>query len=382
MATIGQPQRFINALNQLEKSAKVSKKPLNELNKLVCNIANITNITNITNSTNSSEFNGLMNGGVKVFESRIDKLITKLNSQNSGMLQEKSTKLNFVKKTLLASIGTKEKHSLETEKSNLIEKYNNENNKLSKLETEISSIKENIQKKELEIEHLNTTDAVSSLIADHQNRISGKINAEIENYNKDIKKLDASIKNHKNKSLTKRNELIKKIPDIGDSLDKAKKGEIFKVENNNFLGKIKTTWQSHLTSDSFAMKNFGYELKDGLKEYSGKTKVPNLEGRKFTENVQQYFKVLNKIEELQNKKNQLSTEHNNKIQHYNKELIVSEKNNVQETMNSYTDSLNKLKTELDKLNNTKDMYQNQLAVLETSITRNQEQQNKLQEHSS
>ncbi|MEY0604559.1 hypothetical protein, partial [Providencia huaxiensis] len=83
MATISQPQRFINAPNKLEVSSKVSKKPLNELNKLVGNIAKTTN------STDSSEFNRLMSGGTEVFESRIDKLITKLNSQNSGMLQEK-----------------------------------------------------------------------------------------------------------------------------------------------------------------------------------------------------------------------------------------------------------------------------------------------------
>nr|EIL1983634.1 hypothetical protein [Providencia rettgeri] len=108
MATISQPQRFINALNKLEVSSKVSKKPLNELNKLVGNIAKITN------STDSSEFNRLMSGGTEVFESRIDKLIEKLKSQNSGMYQEKSTKLNFVKTTLLASIGAKEKCTLET----------------------------------------------------------------------------------------------------------------------------------------------------------------------------------------------------------------------------------------------------------------------------
>ncbi|ELY3854267.1 hypothetical protein AB6H27_17550 [Providencia huaxiensis] len=364
MATISQPQRFINALNKLEVSSKVSKKPLNELNKLVGNIAKITN------STDSSEFNRLMSGGTEVFESRIDKLITKLNSQNSGMLQEKSTKLNFVKTTLLASIGAKEKCTLETKKLNLIEKYNNTKNELNGIKNDIIKTEEKINKKKLEIEFLKTPDVVSLLAEDHQGLVTEKIATAIENYNKGIKQLDTAIENNKNKSLTKRNELVKKIPDIGDSLDKAIKGEIFKVENSGFFGEIKTTWKSYLTSDSFAMKKFGFELKDGHKEFSGKTKVPNLEGRNFTENVQQYFVALDKIQELQNKKNELSTEHENKIQNYSKELNVSVQNYVQEKMNSCTTSLNKLQTELDKQNNTKDMYQNQLAGLETSITSN------------
>ncbi|MGB5117098.1 MAG: hypothetical protein WBO26_09030 [Providencia rettgeri] len=375
MATISQLQHFINALNQLEKSGKVSKKPLNELNKLVGNIAKITN------STDSSEFNRLMSGGTEVFESRIDKLITKLNSQNSGMYQDKSKKLNFVKTTLLASIGAKEKHALETEKSNLIEKYNNTKNELNGLKNDIIKTEEKINKKKLEIEFLKMSDAVSLLAEDHQGLVTEKIATAIENYNEGIKQLDTAIENNKNKSLTKRNELVKKIPDIGDSLDKAIKGEIFKVENNRFFGEIKTTWKNHLTSDSFAMKKFGVESKDGHKEFSEKTKVPNFEGRNFTENVKQYFVALDKIQELQNKKNELSTEHENKIQNYSKELNVSVQNYVQEKMNSCTTSLNKLKTELDKQNNTKDMYQNQLAGLETSITSNQEQQKGLQQYS-
>lgn len=364
MATISQPQRFINALNKLEVSSKVSKKPLNELNKLVGNIANITN------STDSSEFNRLMSGGTEVFESRIDKLIEKLKSQNSGMYQEKSTKLNFVKTTLLASIGAKEKCTLETKKSNLIEKYNNTKNELNGIKNDIIKTEEKINKKKLEIEFLKTPDVVSLLAEDHQGLVTEKIATAIENYNKGIKQLDTAIENNKNKSLTKRNELVKKIPDIGDSLDKAIKGEMFKVENSRFVGEIKTTWKSYLTSDSFAMKKFGFELKDGHKEFSGKTKVPNLEGRNFMENVQQYFVALDKIQELQNKKNELSTEHENKIQNYSKELNVSVQNYVQEKMNSCTTSLNKLQTELDKQNKTKDMYQNQLAGLGTSITSN------------
>ncbi|KAF1368369.1 hypothetical protein [Yokenella regensburgei] len=129
------------------------------------------------------------------------------------------------------------------------------------------------------------------------------------------------------------------VSNAEQDLKKAEAGYIYDKRDTGFGT---TSWSDHLGSDKYAIKNFGYDLKEGHREYSDLIKVPNHEGKQWQKLMQNFGDAPKNIKALQREISQLKNEYKSDISQVKLENNLSAKQEIEQRIDFKQKSIRSL----------------------------------------
>ncbi|MBP6080399.1 MAG: hypothetical protein KA732_03875 [Providencia sp.] len=366
---ISQASRFVAAFNKLESSDKVSKKPLNELSKLVNNIEKIVN---------SSEAKSLTFAGTKSLESRFNALDIKLNKQNSGMLKEKSTKLESIKQSFLKSLSKIEGNELANEKRTLTKELSLSSTALTDVQQNLKQIENKVKDNDNNLKICSDPSESAKLLESFKEKnssIDNQITQKKSEGSDKIKKMDDQIKNVKSNLLGQIKQIAgDKFSGIKEDLRKAEAGKIYESDKNG-LGA--TSWKAHINDSSYAMEKFGFKLVSGHREYSSKGKELNSTASKFNELVKNYLDPSSTVNNLKMEKQKFTAKLDNQLTELENNKKFTSVDDLKNEIKVFEQD--KIVLNESKLENQKNirMLESKIQRLDEKLTENSKKQNDL-----
>jgi len=288
------------------------------------------------------------------------KLFDKLESQNSKMHDKKEEKLKNIQQKLAPVVQDIHKNEINAHNAKVNAEIKNladdlqlisrnvsqEKNEIAKLQEKIINADVQIKKLHNEIKPLadalkNTTPEDFAAkdarrLKDTEAKISkleAQKNAEISTLNKKI-----AVQENSRAALLDfaRN---KGVSGAEQDLIKAESGAIY---DNRDMGLGTISWREHLGSDKYAIKHFGYDLKEGRRQFSDPIKVPNHDGKQWQKLVQNVDEAPKNIKDLQRQISQLKNEYKSNIGQVKLENRLSAKQDIEQRINSKQEAIHSL----------------------------------------
>lgn len=341
-----------NSLSIREQNSFISayKNLLNENDKRI-HKSDVNTLQKILNKCDKVEVGRLLMNKMEscpkdptALENTFRKLFNKLETQKSGMHEVKEDKLKNIQQKLVPVVQDINNAKI----SSLIREHNihvnflsngisDEKKAIAKLEKIITDtdVQTKILQNEIELlaTELNSTSQLDFAAKDAQRAkdIEIKISKLESLQHAEISTLINKITLHEN-SRAKLLEFAVKQGFSGaeQDLKKAESGAIFDDRDKGFGT---TSWREHLGSDKYAIKHFGYVLKEGRREYSTPTKVPNQEGRQWQKLMQNFNDAPKNIQALKRELTQLKNEYKSEVSQVESESRPSEKQQILQRIN-------------------------------------------------
>lgn len=348
----------IATLQNLIKSDKIHKSDVNKLNKMLNSVDTVVN---------SKEFMSKMRDILKdpeAFKNIFCELFSKLNGQNSKMLNEKWEKLENIQNKLMPVVKNIHTAEINGKLSDLSSDLKFNSMDINTLENEITAnqksnatLNNQIGRLEKQLEPLyvtlNTTTEAAFIAADEK-RIE-KAEAKIETlsckFNLDIEKNIGKIKELKNI----RHQLVdfaKKhnVAGVESDLKRAESGAIF---NNQDMGFGTTSWKEHMSSEKYAKTKFGTVEKLGSHSYSPSKTEPNAAGKNWLKMMEKNNKAPGEIKILNREIHNLKKNHESEVRQINFDSSTPKKEIITQSIKAIKDDLSFLKgqkeSNLDKI---------------------------------
>lgn len=287
-------------------------------------------------------------------------LFDKLEAQNSKMHDKKEEKLKNIQQKLAPVVQDIHKNEINAHNA----KVNGEikgladdlqliSRNISQEKNEITKLKEEINKADVQIKKLHNeikplADALKNTssedfavkdakrLKDTEAKIS-KLEAK---QNAEISTLNNKIAAHENSRAVLLDFARKHgVSSAEQDLRKAESGAIY---DNRDTGFGTTSWREHLGSDKYAIKHFGYDLKEGRRQYSDLIKVPNHKGKQWQKLMQNFDDAPKNIRALQREISQLKNEYKSDIGQVKLENRLSAKQEIEQRINFKQEAIHSL----------------------------------------
>lgn len=288
------------------------------------------------------------------------KLFDKLEAQNSKMYDKKEEKLKNIQQKLAPVVLDIHKNEINAHNAKiaaeieglsdglqLISKnISHEKNEIAKLQGSIDKTDAQIKKLHNEIKPL--ADALKDTSpkdfaakdAERLKNTEVKISKLEAEQNAEISTLNKKIAAHENSRAVLLDFARRHgVSNAEQDLKKAEAGYIYDKRDTGFGT---TSWSDHLGSDKYAIKNFGYDLKEGRREYSDLIKVPNHEGKQWQKLMQNFGDAPKNIKALQREISQLKNEYKSDISQVKLENNLSAKQEIEQRIDFKQKSIRSL----------------------------------------
>ncbi|WP_312284722.1 hypothetical protein [Yokenella regensburgei] len=288
------------------------------------------------------------------------KLFDKLEAQNSKMHDKKEEKLKNIQQKLAPVVLDIHKNEINAHNAKiaaeieglsdglqLISKnISHEKNEIAKLQGSIDKTDAQIKKLHNEIKPL--ADALKDTSpkdfaakdAERLKNTEVKISKLEAEQNAEISTLNKKIAAHENSRAVLLDFARRHgVSNAEQDLKKAEAGYIYDKRDTGFGT---TSWSDHLGSDKYAIKNFGYDLKEGRREYSDLIKVPNHEGKQWQKLMQNFGDAPKNIKALQREISQLKNEYKSDISQVKLENNLSAKQEIEQRIDFKQKSIRSL----------------------------------------
>lgn len=288
------------------------------------------------------------------------KLFDKLEAQDSKMHDKKEEKLKHIQQKLAPVVQDIHKNEINAHNAKingeikdlanglqLISKnIYHEKNEITKLQGNIDNAEAQIKKLHNEIKPL--ADALKNTSpkdfaakdAERLKNTEAKISQLVAKQNAEISTLNKKIAAHENSRAVLLDFARKHgVSSAEQDLKKAEDGYIYDKRDTGFGT---TSWKDHLGSDKYAIKNFGYDLKEGRRQYSDLIKVPNHEGKQWQKLMQNFDNAPKNIKALQREISQLNNEYKRDINQVKLENRLSAKLEIEQRINSKQETIRSL----------------------------------------
>ncbi|MGK0704921.1 hypothetical protein ACSFCW_15780 [Yokenella regensburgei] len=288
------------------------------------------------------------------------KLFDKLEAQNSKMHDKKEEKLENIQQKLAPVVLDIHKNEINAHNAKiaaeikglsdglqLISKnISHEKNEIAKLQGSIDKTDAQIKKLHNEIKPL--ADALKDTSpkdfaakdAERLKNTEVKISKLEAEQNAEISTLNKKIAAHENSRAVLLDFARRHgVSNAEQDLKKAEAGYIYDKRDTGFGT---TSWSEHLGSDKYAIKNFGYDLKEGRREYSDLIKVPNHEGKQWQKLMQNFGDAPKNIKALQREISQLKNEYKSDISQVKLENNLSAKQEIEQRIDFKQKSIRSL----------------------------------------
>lgn len=334
-------------LYELCTADKVSKKPLGKLGKLVGELGRAQNNSELMNEI---KLTGKSTGDLKgLFIS----LHGRLAGQNSRMFDKKQRQLKSIEKIIIPvakeiDIGKKMLRIDSVEGEIRVTKK-----EVAKLDGENRKNGKKIARLEESIRWANTSDSdLESIRNKRRERAVERIANVQKQYERKISTIDSEIQSLTNSKDRAVEHASSHGVAVSRLLDLAIAGKVYDLKDTGFGPTMLST---HIASDEFAMKEFGYVKKEGYGKYAQDIKVPNAEGEMWKRLLKVFMGSPAKLDKLQSTKAELEKEYRQLVVLMTREAEspdnkisgqeINEKNNYISTFKEENESREKKITE-------------------------------------
>ncbi|QIU89197.1 hypothetical protein [Yokenella regensburgei] len=343
---------YKNLLNDSDK--RIHKGDVNTLNRILnkCDKVEVGQLLMTKMESYPKDPAGLKNTFSKLFD--------KLEAQNSKMHDKKEEKLKNIQQKLAPVVLDIHKNEINAHNAKiaaeikglsdglqLISKnISHEKNEIAKLQGSIDKTDAQIKKLHNEIKPL--ADALKDTSpkdfaakdAERLKNTEVKISKLEAKQNAEISTLNKKIAAHENSRAVLLDFARRHgVSNAEQDLKKAEAGYIYDKRDTGFGT---TSWSDHLGSDKYAIKHFGYDLKEGRREYSDLIKVPNHEGKQWQKLMQNFGDAPKNIKALQREISQLKNEYKSDISQVKLENNLSAKQEIEQRIDFKQKSIRSL----------------------------------------
>lgn len=279
------------------------------------------------------------------------KLFDKLKAQNSKMHDKKEEKLENIQQKLAPVVQDIHKNEINAHNAKINGEIKGLANDLqviardvSRKKNEITKLHENFVKANAQIIKLRNdikplkvalkTISPEDFAVKDAKRLKdteAKISKLEDKKNAEISTLKKKIAAHENSRAVLLNFARKHgVSSAEQDLRKAESGAIYDYRD---MGFGTTSWREHLGSDEYAFKHFGFDFKEGRREYSDLIKVPNHEGQQWKKLMKNVDDAPKTIKALQRKISQIENEYESDIGDVKFENRLSAKQEIAQLIN-------------------------------------------------
>lgn len=310
------------------------------------------------------------------------RLFDKLEAQSSRMHDKKEEQLKNIQQKLAPVVQDMHKNEINAHNAKingemegvsdslqlLSKAISEKKSQIAKLQTDIDNADVQIKKLHHEIAPLadalkrTSPSAFAAKDAERLKKTEEKISQIETSKNAEISKLKKIIAAHENSRAVLLDFARKHgITSAEQDLEKAEAGCIYDKQD---MGFGTTSWREHLSSDNYAIRQFGYALKEGRRDYSAPTKVPDLTGKQWQKLVQNFNDAPKNIKALKREISHLRNEYNRDIGQFRPENLVSARQEIEQRINVKQASIRLLEKNKASASGEMKLHHDTLSALE------------------